>query len=332
MTREVDWLIAPDSFKGTYSAREVAIAIASGAAGDGAGAVDVCPVADGGEGTMEILVDALGGRTLEERVHDPLGRPITARLGWIEESSLAIVETASASGLCLLAPSERDAEAASTFGTGELIVAAVTAGASRVALAAGGSASTDGGAGAIRAIEAAGGLRGARLTVLADVSTPFERAAEVFGPQKGADAGAAERLTARLHAQATALPRDPRGVPMSGAAGGLAGGLWARYDARILSGAAWVLDAIGFDDRLGRARAVITGEGRLDAQTLEGKAISEIAQRCARAGVPVHAVVGSLALTATESEQLALASVCQASDLTELESAGRVLAAAACST
>lgn len=86
VTREVDWLIAPDSFKGTYSAREVAIAIASGAAGDGAGAVDVCPVADGGEGTMEILVDALGGRTLEERVHDPLGRPITARLGWIEES------------------------------------------------------------------------------------------------------------------------------------------------------------------------------------------------------------------------------------------------------
>ena len=329
MTRDVDWLIAPDSFKGTYTAREVALAIASGITGED-DALDLCPIADGGEGTLDTLVAELRGWTADVQVSDPLGRPITARLGWIEDGSLALVEVAGASGHCLVAPSERDAEAASTFGTGELIVAAVAAGATRVAIAAGGSASTDGGAGAIQAIESAGGLRGAKLTVLADVSTPFELAAAVFGPQKGADADAVERLTRRLHQYAQALPRDPRGVPMSGAAGGLAGGLWARYGAGILPAAAWVLEAIGFDARLHRARAVITGEGRLDAQTLEGKAISEIARRCVRDGVPLHAIVGSIALDAVEAEQLALATLRQASDLAELQRAGRALATAGC--
>ncbi|MGO9763834.1 MAG: glycerate kinase [Solirubrobacteraceae bacterium] len=331
MTRDVDWLIAPDSFKGTFSAREVALAIAAGATnGDGEASVDICPIADGGEGTLNVLVAQLRGRTVDVPVSDPLGRPITAKLGWVEDGSLAIVEVAGASGLCLLALSERDAEAASTFGTGELIAAAVAAGASHVAVAAGGSASTDGGAGAIEALESRGRLRGAELTVLADVNTPFERAAAVFGPQKGADDSAVERLTVRLHAQAEALPRDPRGVPMGGAAGGLAGGLWARYGAQLVPGAAWVLDAVGFDARLRRARAVITGEGRLDAQTLEGKAISEIACRCARAGVPLHAIVGSIALGANESERLALASLLEATDLAALERAGRSLARTLC--
>jgi glycerate 2-kinase len=325
MMCDVDWLVAPDSFKGSFSACEVALAIAAGAADDG-DVVDVCPVADGGEGTLDAVVDQLDGHTADEPVSDPLGRPITARLGWVEEGSLAIVEVAAASGHCLVAPSERDAEAASTFGTGELIAAAVAGGASRIAVAAGGSATTDGGAGAIEAIESRGGLRGARLMVLADVSTPFECAAAVFGPQKGADADAVERLTARLHEHAVALPRDPRGVPMSGAAGGLAGGLWARYDAQLVPGAAWVLDAVGFDERLRRASAVVTGEGRLDAQTLAGKAISEIARRCARASVPLHAVVGTIALDASESARLALASVRQATNLAALESAGRALA------
>jgi glycerate 2-kinase len=328
--RDVDWLIAPDSFKGTYSAREVAVAIARGTGG--IGVVDVCPVADGGEGTLQILLDALGGTSVEERVHDPLGRPIAAPLGWTPDRSLAIVETASASGLCRVAAPERDAEAASTFGTGELIAAAVSAGATHVALMAGGAASTDGGAGAIEAIEASGGLGRAQLTVLADVTTPFERAAEVFGPQKGADAEAVARLTARLHERAEAFPRDPRGVPMSGAAGGLAGGLWALYDAAIVPGAAWVLNAVGFDDRLRQASAVITGEGRLDAQTLEGKLVSEIARRCARASVPVHAVVGSSALSTAESTRLGLTSVYEASDLLQLENAGRKLATSARST
>ncbi len=328
MTRDVDWLIAPDSFKGTYTAREVALAIAAGAgAADDEVTLDVCPVADGGEGTLETLVRELGGRTVEQQVSDPLGRPITAGFGWIDQGSQALVEVASASGLGLIAVPERNAEAASTFGTGELIAAAIAAGAGSVTVAAGGSASTDGGAGAIEAIEAAGGLRGATLTVLADVSTPFELAAVVFGPQKSADAAAIERLSARLHEHAAALPRDPRGLPMGGAAGGLAGGLWGRYGASIVPGAAWVLDAIGFDERLQRARATITGEGRLDAQTLEGKAVSEIARRCARENVPLHAVVGSVALDADEADELGLASLRQASDIAELRSAGRELTA-----
>jgi glycerate kinase len=323
----VTWLIAPDKFKGTHSAGEAALAIARGVVGAGA-PVEVCPVADGGEGTTEVLLGALGGVLLHRAAHDPLGRPINAALGLLVERALAIVEVARASGLRLLAPSELDPEGASTAGTGELIAAALAEGARTVVVGAGGSASTDGGAGAIDAIEAAGGLRGAKLIVLADVNTPFERAAEVFGPQKGADPFAVKRLTARLKRQAGTLPRDPRGVPMSGAAGGLSGGLWARYDATIVSGARWILDAVGLDERLGRAGAVITGEGRIDSTTLEGKAVFEIAARCTRAGVPVHVVAGSSALSSGESLKLSLASIREASSIWELEAAGRAIAVA----
>ncbi len=319
------WLVAPDKFKGTHSAREAAVAIARGLGS--AGTVDICPVADGGEGTTEVLLAARGGVLRDRTTHDPLGRPIDASLGLLDERALAIVEVARASGLQLLSPAELDPEAASTTGTGELIAAAVTAGARTVVVAAGGSATTDGGAGAIDAIEAAGGLGGAELIVLADVRTVFERAAEVFGAQKGADPTAVKRLTARLQRQAQTLPRDPRGVPMSGAAGGLSGGLWARYDATIVPGARWILDAIGFDERLQRARAVITGEGRLDSTTLEGKAVFEIAARCARAGVPLHAVVGSSAVNPGESALLGLASIQEASGIAEIEAAGRAIAA-----
>jgi len=320
------WLVAPDKFRGTHSAHDAALAIARGL-GD-ADPLDICPVADGGEGTIEVLLSARGGLLLDRPAHDPLGRSISAAFGLLDDRALAIVEVSRASGLGLLAPSELDAETASTAGTGELIAAALDEGARTVVVGAGGSATTDGGAGAIDALEAAGGLRGARLIVLADVRTPFERAAAVFGPQKGADPGAVERLGARLRQQAEMLPRDPRGVPMSGAAGGLSGGLWARYEATILPGARWVLDAIGFDERLERARAAITGEGRIDSTTLEGKAVFEIAARCARAGVPLHAVVGASALTVDEAAQLSLSSVREASSIPDLEAAGRALAAA----
>lgn len=204
----VSWLVAPDKFKGTHSAYAVALAIARGLGTPDA--LDICPVADGGEGTMEILLAALGGVLIDRAAHDPLGRSISAALGVLDERALAIVEVSRASGLGLLSPSELDAEAASTAGTGELIAAALTEGVRTVVVAAGGSATTDGGAGAIQAIEAAGGLRGAKLIVLTDVSTPFERAAEVFGPQKGADPNAVRRLTARLQRQAEALPRPAR--------------------------------------------------------------------------------------------------------------------------
>ena len=151
-------------------------------------------------------------------------------------------------------------------------------------VAAGGSATTDGGAGAIDAIEAAGGLGKAKLEVLCDVSVPFERAAEVFAPQKGADPEAVARLTERLTARAGALPRDPRGKPMTGAAGGLSGGLWAAFGARLVPGAAYVLGLLGFDRRLEDADAAVTGEGRLDPQSLEGKLVGEVARRCREAG------------------------------------------------
>jgi glycerate 2-kinase len=318
-------LVAPDSFKGTYSARAVAAAIARGAGGE----VDVCPVADGGEGTLEIVVAACGGSTTRVAAHDPLGRPIVALLGWIEAGATAIVELAGVSGLGLVAPAERDAEAASTLGAGELIAAAAAAGARRIVVTVGGSATTDGGAGAIEAIETAGGLRGAALVVLSDVTTPFERAAELYAPQKGADAAAVERLARRLDAQAAALPRDPRGVPLTGGAGGLSGGLWARYGAALALGAPWVLDALGFDERLAGADAVITGEGRLDRQTFEGKLVGEVAARCRTAGTPLHAVVGSSALDAEEVAALGLRSVHVATDEPAMEAAGRAIRAIA---
>jgi glycerate 2-kinase len=321
----VEWLIAPDKFKGTHSALQVARALARGVGNPAQ--VDLCPLADGGDGTAEILLDALGGELLSHPAHDPLGRPIGAAIALLDAGACAVVEVASASGLVLLAESERDAEAASTTGTGELIIAALATGARTVVVAAGGSASTDGGEGAIAAIERGGGLRGARLIVLADVSIPFERAAEVFAPQKGADRDAIARLAARLTRAAQSMPRDPRGMPMGGAAGGLAGGLWAHYDARMVLGSRWILDAVGFQGRLARARAVITGEGRLDATTLHGKAVFEVAARCARGGVPLHAVVGSSTLSRAERERIVLASIRAASTLEDLEAAGRAIAA-----
>jgi glycerate kinase len=315
-------LVAPDSFKGTYSALEVAEAIASGA-----GDAIACPVADGGEGTLEAILAAHGGTRNEVEVRDPLGRTVRAELGFIASGEVAIVEMAAAGGLGLVAPEERDAEAASTFGVGELISLAIDSGARQVVVTVGGSATTDGGAGAIEAIQERGGMRGVELIVVSDVTTPFERAAEVYAPQKGASPEAVARLTARLNALAESFPRDPRGVPMTGAAGGLSGGLWAAFGAALVAGAPWVLDAVGFDARLATCSAVATGEGRLDAQTFEGKLVGEVAARARRAGVPVHAVVGSSALSDAEAAALGLASVTVASDLPALRAAGAALAA-----
>lgn len=211
--------------------------------------------------------------------------------------------------------------AAGTAGTGQLIADAIAAGARTIYLGVGGSATTDGGAGAIAAIAAAGGTRGAHLVVLCDVRTPFEDAARVFGPQKGAGPEEVERLTARLRAQARQLSKDPTSVAMTGAAGGLAGGLWATFGGELVAGAAWVLDHVGFDERCQRARAVISGEGRLDEQSLDGKAVWEVAQRARRWQVPCHALVGRAALDGAAARRLGLASVVEAGTLTKLERA-----------
>jgi glycerate kinase len=316
-------LVAPDSFKGTFSATEVAGAIGRGLQ-DAGRPVDLCPVADGGDGTLDALAAGLSAERRQADVEDPLGRPIMAEFGLAGQ--VAIVDTAAASGLGLVGPEERDAFAATTAGTGQLIAAAIDAGARVVYLGVGGSATTDGGAGAIKAIASAGGLRGARLVVLCDVRTSFEDAARVFGPQKGADAAEVKRLTARLNAQARRFERDPRGVPMTGAAGGLSGGLWAAFDAELVPGAAFVLDEVGFDARMRAARAVVTGEGKLDMQSLVGKVVSEVATRARQSGVPCHAVVGTRELDSMGARILDLDRVIEASTLAELEEAGRALA------
>ena len=319
-------LVAPDSFKGTLRAAQVAAAIGDGLERAGLVPPDLCPVADGGEGTLEVLLTALGGETAGAPATDPLGRPLRAAgFALIEDGGTAIVEVAAASGLHHVGEDERDALAASTYGTGELIVAAAAAGAAVVLVAAGGSATTDGGAGAIAAIEEAGGLQGTALVVLCDVRTPFERAPAVFGPQKGADARAVQQLERRLARLAEGWARDPRGVPMTGAAGGLAGGLWARYGATLEPGAPFLLKALDFDARLRAARAVVVGEGRIDATTLQGKVAGEIATRARQAGVPCHAIVGTDAIDRFSARILDLQVILEAGTPEDLRAAGEEL-------
>jgi glycerate 2-kinase len=318
-------LVAPDAFKGTLAATEVAAAIARGITATG-GLAEQCPVADGGEGTIEILIGPLGGEPRRARCHDPLGRELVAAWAWLEGSRRAILEMASASGLALLDPGERDAEAASSRGTGELIVAARQAGAREAVLAIGGTATTDGGRGALAAIEQGGGLGDMRLLLACDVRIPFEQAAVVFGPQKGASAEVVARLTQRLHEIAATLPRDPRGLEMTGAGGGLAGALWAVHGAELCSGAELVLSALDFERRLAAADAVVVGEGRLDGQSRHGKIAGEILRLALDRGVPVHAVVGGCDPTALETEWTELASLQIAGTPAELERAGAGLA------
>jgi glycerate kinase len=314
-------LVAPDSFKGTFSAGEVTEAIAAGAESAGA-VVDRCPLADGGEGTAAALLSAESGRLVRVPAHDPLGREIEAEFALLGDGATAVVEVAAASGLGLVAEDERDAEAASSYGTGELIAAALAAGARRVLIGAGGSATTDGGAGCVEAIEAAGGVGEAELIVLSDVTVPWERAATLFAPQKGASPAAVERLAAHLDTLADGLGRDPRGVPRTGAAGGTSGGLWVAYGARLVSGAAWMIDALGVDRRATTADLLITGEGRLDAQTGEGKLIGELMAWTAASGAVRVAVAGRVELSEPESRSLGLDRVIEAGTLDALRRAG----------
>lgn len=283
-------LIAPDSFKGTYPANEVAAHIASGVRAAGGTAVEL-PVADGGEGTYEILHDALAADPVEADTVGPWRDPLRASYALASDGT-AVIGLAAASGLLLPCSGERSAITADTYGTGLLMADAAKRGATRIVVAAGGSATTDGGIGAVTVIEEHGGLRGANVVVLSDVTTVFEDAARVFGPQKGADPDHVMQLTERLHHQAASYPRDPRGLARTGAAGGFSGGMWAHYGAELVSGADFILDAVDFGQRVAQADAVVVGEGRLDSQTGQGKIISAILSRSA--GKPVFAVVGSV--------------------------------------
>ncbi len=248
-----------------------------------------------------------------------------ASFAWLDDGEeTAIVEAAAASGLWRLTTDELDPLAATSAGTGELIAAAIDAGARHVIVACGGTATVDGGR---EMLDALGEVpRGTRFTAVCDVRTPWDRAASDFGPQKGADKDAVKRLSAKLARQARAMKKDPRGVPMTGCGGGISGALWSELGAELVAGPSYVLDAIGFDDHMRRAPFVVTGEGKLDESTLAGKAVAEVATRCRQAGVWCHAIVGEDELDMFGRRVLDLASVREARDPRALRRAGQELA------
>lgn len=316
-------LVAPDKFKGTLTAGEVAGAIADGLARAGIKS-DICRIADGGEGTLEIVVDAVGGEVVSCPASDALGHAIEARFALLSEKT-ALVQSADAIGLHLIAEGDRDAVAASSRGVGELIAAAAGAGVREVLVAVGGTASTDGGAGALEYLRESG-LELPRLTVLCDVRAAWEQAPVVFAPQKGASETEVAALSERLDEMASTLPLDPRGKLMTGAGGGLAGGLWSAHGAHLKGGAAFVLDQVDFSERMRASRAAITGEGSLDRQTLLGKAVGEVATRARQAGVPCHAIVGRKVMTEFDARILDFESVVEAGSADDVAEAAKRLA------
>lgn len=328
MTATPHFLFASDSLKGTLSSVEAARLLGEAAHRHFPGCVcEVVPMADGGEGTAAALVGACGGELRWACVSDPLGRPVEAAYALLP-GGRAVVEMAAASGLPLLSPGERNPLLTSTFGTGELVRAALDAGARDVTMALGGSATNDGGLGMARALGVrlldAGGrelagcgadlARVARLDLagldprvaaadfhlMCDVDNPLtgaHGASAVFGPQKGAAPETVAELDAGMRSYARVLSaafgRD-FDVPGAGAAGGLAAGCMAFLGARAESGVARVLELTGFSARLARADLCVTGEGHADAQTARGKVVAGVAAACARAGVPCVAVVGGM--------------------------------------
>lgn len=324
-------LVAPDKFKGTLTAEQVADAVAEGLGSAGI-EVDRCRIADGGEGTVAVVSEATGATVVEVPCADALGRTATGRVAVFDDGGSALVEVADAIGLARIAEDERDAVAASSRGAGELIAAACATGARDVFVGVGGTATTDGGAGALEALRerkligVRGRLKGApRITVLCDVRAGWEQAAPVFAPQKGANEHQLKKLAQRLDALADELPQDPRGKLLTGAGGGLSGGLWAAGGADLKSGAAFVLERVGFDARMAAARAVVTGEGSLDHQTLLGKAVGEVATRARQSGVPCHAIVGRRGMTEFEARILDFESVTKAGTARAISKAAAAL-------
>lgn len=293
-------VIACDSYKGCLSSSEVAGAAAKGVA-------EVYPdceivrlaVADGGEGTVDALVETLGGHLECAEVSDPLGRPVKAAYGIAGD--LAIIESAAACGLTLLSKEERNPLITTTKGLGELILAAIDHGCRRFLVGLGGSATNDGGMGMISADGFLERARGLSFTVACDVDTPYigaHGASRVFGPQKGASEEDVEILEERLRGYALKILKDT-GIDVSdmagaGAAGGLGGAFRAYLGAELKRGVDLVLDQIGFDSIIDGADLVITGEGCSDYQTLKGKTAAGVLERAKRKGIPVMLVSGAI--------------------------------------
>lgn len=282
---------APDKFRGTVTAGEAAAAVARAAKAAG-WTCDEAPMADGGEG----ILAAVGGSVRRTRVRGPLGEAVEAE--WRQQGKTAIVEMAQAAGLALVGgPEWNDPMRASTAGVGDLISAVVAAGARKVVVGVGGSATTDGGLACITALEPHARLRGVELVVACDVTTTFVDAAEEFAPQKGATPAQVALLRRRLERLAQVYEEqygvDVRTMAGSGAAGGLAGGL-AALGATLVPGFDVVAEAVGLADRLEGADLVVTGEGFLDEHSLDGKVVGGVAALAAEAGVPLLVVVGQV--------------------------------------
>ena len=282
-------LACADKFRGTLTASEFGEAVAAGAEGH---EVVIQPLADGGEGTL----DAFGGPNRRTTVTGPLGDPVDA--AWRLSGGRAVIEMARASGLSLVGGADgNDPLEATTAGTGELIAKAVEAGAREIIVGLGGSATTDGGLGALRALPAPSRLRGVDLVVACDVETRFADAAQVFGPQKGATAAQIRLLNARLE-RLVDVYRSEHGADVAdvvggGAAGGLAGGLVAA-GARLESGAALIADAVDLYDKIESADLVVTGEGRVDATSFDGKVVGAVIELAAAAECDVLVIGGRI--------------------------------------
>ena len=328
-------VIAPDSFKGSLTAAQACAALESGARIAVPEADIICvPMADGGEGTVQSLIDGLGGEFVTCEAEDPIGRPRQAVYG-LTEDGVAVIEMAQASGLTLLSETERDPLATSTFGTGQLVKDAIGRGARKFIIGIGGSATNDGGAGMAQAlgyrffdergneierggaallnlahIDASGvdmRVKECAFTIACDVDNTLtgpRGASAVFGPQKGAtpeDVALLDGALARLAlCMQNDLGRDVAEIPGAGAAGGLGAGCLAFLPAKLQKGVDIVIEATGLEGRLGGASLVITGEGRTDSQTLNGKTVFGVAGLAKRLGVPVIVISGSTANGADE--------------------------------
>ncbi|ARU60184.1 glycerate kinase [Tumebacillus avium] len=336
-------VVAVDSFKGSLDAKGVCAAVRDGVRRVFADAEVVeIPLADGGEGTAEQLVYATGGFVVEEKVTGPLGTPVSAAYGVLGDGQTAVIEMAQASGLTLVADVARNPLVTTSYGTGELIVKALDRGYRKFVIGLGGSATNDGGAGMLsalgmrfldaegRELEAGGAALGqlsrievagldrrlveATFVVASDVQNPLvgpAGASAVFGPQKGATAEMVQVLDAALDrlGEVVLAQRgiEIRHLPGGGAAGGMGAALAAFLQAEVRSGIAVMIEAVGLEGRLAGADLVITGEGRLDEQTLSGKVIAGVAQAAASQGVPVVALCGGLALSGAELARLGVA-------------------------
>ncbi len=325
-------LIAPNAFKNSLNARAAAEAISRGITGSGLECTTECfPIGDGGDGTAEIIIDRFKGQRVSLEVNDPLGRQIESTLGLINGGHTAVIEMADASGLRLLKANELDPLNASSFGTGQLMRAALDKGVSEIIIGLGGSATVDGAAGLLNAlgmsfldkngtalmpdpqslatldrIDTSGldkRIFDCKITVLCDVDNPLlgdKGAAAVFGPQKGAKSEDLPKLEKAL-SKLTELAFEQNGRRMDtikhgGAAGGTAAGLYAFINAELVDGAEHLLKITGFDESLSKCNLVITGEGSLDEQTLQGKAPYAVAIRAGKRNIPIIGLGGSVPL------------------------------------